>query len=91
MESKSQKQDRKAYMKEYMSNYYKTNQGKEQKRGLIRYYKKTNNISEEDKEQYKDDLALMVKTFNCLDKILEHCPQHLQSIFERYLDKIEIV
>ena len=45
----------------------------------------------EDKEQYKDDLALMVKTFNCLDKILEHCPQHLQSIFERYLDKIEIV
>mgnify|MGYP003670891543 FL=1 len=78
------KKDRKTYMREYMNSYYKKNHIIEKKRGLARYYKKTNNISDEDKTKYGNDLALIVKTFNSLDKILEQCPEHLGAILAKY-------
>jgi len=79
------KKDRKTYMRDYMNSYYKKNHILEKKRGLTRYYKKTNNVSDEDKTKYGNDLALIIKTFNCLDKVLEECPQHFDSILEKYL------
>ena len=74
--------DRKEYMRAYMLNYYKKHKEVENTKCLGRYYKKNRKIPQEDLEIFKEHIAIITKTRECLDKIKQECPQFLEYILE---------
>jgi len=78
---------RKLKMREYAIKFYNKNIENQQKKGLNKYYNKKNIVSENDKIKYGIDLALVMKTINCLDKLSNTRPEFLEELFLKY--KIE--
>jgi len=78
---------RKLKMREYAIKFYNKNIENQQKKGLNKYYNKKNIVSENDKIKYGIDLALVMKTINCLDKLSNTRPEFLEELILKY--KIE--
>ena len=85
----STKLSKKEYMRNYALKYYHKHREDANTKCLGRYYKRKRNITQEDLELFKEHIAIITKTRECLDKVMKDCPQFLDVIFESYKSQNE--